>query len=494
MERTLEFLKKWKEPVFQALISIVLLALMFSCGMIPLKYMGIAVLIALLLLALTFLAVRSRNTAVRSVGIILAVLTCLVCVIGALLIQHVMNKLNQMAGAETQIENIVVMVNDTDRALAIADTPGYSFGVFEGADSELIDQMIDDVQQLNGDGEIQKQVFDSPLTLAEALLDGDVDAAICNKAYLSLLEDSVPDYSKQAKIIYEKEYETDPDRWERMSALDEDQTGTGESMDETSKNASLTDHSFNVLISGIDVDGPITATSRSDVNIIMTVNPMKQRILLTSTPRDYYVHIPYVSGEELDKLTHAGIYGVKTSMKTLENLYGVGISDYIRINFDSLIQLVDVLGGVDVKSEVEFSSGSYHFVKGINHLNGDQALVFSRVRHAFADGDIQRGKNQMNVLTAILNKLQSRALLKNPADVLDVISQSMQTSFSTSQITKTIAWQLENRHRWEIKRQSVTGSSDSQETFSMPGTELSVIWPDEDSVREAAGKIRDELK
>ena len=100
----------------------------------------------------------------------------------------------------------------------------------------------------------------------------------------------------------------------------------------------------------------------------------------------------------------------------------------------------------------------------------------------------------MNVLTAILNKLQSRALLKNPADVLDVISQSMQTSFSTSQITKTIAWQLENRHRWEIKRQSVTGSSDSQETFSMPGTELSVIWPDEDSVREAAGKIRDELK
>ena len=222
MERTLEFLKKWKEPVFQALISIVLLALMFSCGMIPLKYMGIAVLIALLLLALTFLAVRSRNTAVRSVGIILAVLTCLVCVIGALLIQHVMNKLNQMAGAETQIENIVVMVNDTDRALAIADTPGYSFGVFEGADSELIDQMIDDVQQLNGDGEIQKRVFDSPLTLAEALLDGDVDAAICNKAYLSLLEDSVPDYSKQAKIIYEKEYETDPDRWERMSALDED--------------------------------------------------------------------------------------------------------------------------------------------------------------------------------------------------------------------------------------------------------------------------------
>ena len=305
MERTLEFLKKWKEPVFQALISIVLLALMFSCGMIPLKYMGIAVLIALLLLALTFLAVRSRNTAVRSVGIILAVLTCLVCVIGALLIQHIMNKLNQMAGADTQIENIVVMVNDTDRALAISDTPGYTFGVYEGADSELIDQMIDDVQQTNGDGEIKKQVFDSPLTLAEALLDGDVDAAICNKAYLSLLEDSVPDYSKQAKILYEKEYETDPDRWERMSAMDEDQND--ESMDETSKNASLTDHSFNVLISGIDADGPITATSRSDVNIIMTVNPMKQRILLTSTPRDYYVHIPYVSGEELDKLTHAGI-------------------------------------------------------------------------------------------------------------------------------------------------------------------------------------------
>ena len=308
-------------------------------------------------------------------------------------------------------------------------------------------------------------------------------------------DDAIQDYSSQIRVIFEKAFEVNSDTGTYGTDDIHTTIDRGEGKDTViARDISLTEDSYTILISGIDVSGPINTTSRSDVNILMTVNPKTHKILLTTTPRDYFVLIPGVSGDQRDKLTHAGIYGIRTSMRTLQNLYGIDITNYIRINFDSLIQLVDVLGGVDVKSEVEFSSGSYHFVKGMNHLNGDQALVFSRVRHAFADGDIQRGKNQMSVLTAILNKLQSRALLKNPADVLDVISQSMQTSFSTSQITKTIAWQLENRYRWEIKRQSVTGSSDSQETFSMPGTELSVIWPDEDSVREAAGKIRDELK
>ena len=493
----MEFLKKWREPVFQAFISIVLLILMISCGMIPPKYIGIAVLITLLLLALTFLAVRSRITAVRSVGTILAVLICLVFVLGSLCIQYVMNKLNQIAGADTQTEYVVVLVNDSNNVRAIADTPGFKFGVFKGADPELVDEMIDDVGQINGEGELHKQVFDSPLTLTEALLEGDVDAVILNKAYLSLIEESVPDYSSRTKILYEKEYETDTARREELSDMDEDQTGTEQSEDEipgSRKSDSLTDEPFNVLISGIDVNGPISTTSRSDVNIIMTVNPQKQRVLLTTTPRDYYVYIPNISGDKRDKLTHAGIYGVKTSMKTLENLYGIGISDYIRINFDSLIQLVDVLGGVDVNSEMEFDSRSYHFVKGMNHLNGDQALSFIRQRYAFIDGDNQRRKNQMIVLAAILKKLQSPAVLKNPGNVMDVISRSMETSITTSQITKAISWQLDNGYSWEISRQSVNGTDDSQETFSMPGTDLFVIWPDEVSVSEASGKIRDEFR
>ena len=226
----------------------------------------------------------------------------------------------------------------------------------------------------------------------------------------------------------------------------------------------------------------------------MTVNPLTHKILLTTTPRDYYVYIPNISGDMRDKLTHAGIYGVKTSMRTLENLYGIEISDYIRINFDSLIQLVDALGGVDVYSEYAFDSGDYHFVAGTNHLDGEAALAFSRTRYAFAEGDRQRGKNQMQVLTAIINKLQSPALLSNPSEVLDVAGRSMQTSFKTRQITDMISWQLDNGESWDIERQAVSGEGDSQQTFSMRGTDLYVMWPDEDDVNAAAERIREVME
>ena len=137
---------------------------------------------------------------------------------------------------------------------------------------------------------------------------------------------------------------------------------------------------------------------------------------------------------------------------------------------------------MDVHSDYEFDSVGYHFVAGVNHLNGEQALAFSRGRNAFKDGDNQRGKNQMLVLTAILNKLQSPALLKNPSGVLDVVGRSMQTNLRTSQITKLIAWQLDQGTGCDISRQAVTGTGDKQETFSMPGKTLYVMWLDETSV------------
>ena len=150
---------------------------------------------------------------------------------------------------------------------------------------------------------------------------------------------------------------------------------------------------------------------------------------------------------------------------------------------------MDALGGVDVDSEYDFESYGFQFHKGINHLDGEQALAFSRERYAFSSGDNQRGQNQMLVLTAILDKLQSPALLKNPSGVLEVMGSSMQTSFTTDQITELISWQLDNGQGWEIERQAVTGTGDSQQTFSMKGTDLYVMWPDEEAVSEAAAAV-----
>lgn len=160
---------------------------------------------------------------------------------------------------------------------------------------------------------------------------------------------------------------------------------------------SVTDRPFNVYISGIDVYGEITKESRSDVNLIATVNPQKHKILLTTTPRDYYVTIPGISGDQKDKLTHAGIYGIDASIATLENLYGIDIPFYVRVNFTSVEEIVDVLGGVDVESELAFTTGEEAGVvmdvkEGKNHFNGKEALAFVRERKALATGDNQRGK------------------------------------------------------------------------------------------------------
>ena len=488
---------KWVLPAVQAVITAVLLFMLVSSKILPAKYMGIVVVAALALLAVTVLLARSRNAAVSSVGSIVAIFMSGMLVFGIVYVQHILRTLDQIAGADTQIETIAVAVQDSNAAQTAGDTAGYVFGVYEGADKELLDSAESEILAENGDAELNKVVFDSPVEMAQKILEGELDAVICNKAYIELLDDAVVDYSTKTRVIFEREYETKIEAADAEGASEE--TGVDAAQENSRLGARLpgekvTEHPFNILISGIDVSGPISTTSRSDVNILMTVNPQEHRILLTTTPRDYYVYIPGISGDERDKLTHAGVYGVKTSMRTLEELYDITISDYIRINFDSLIQLVDALGGVDVNSEVAFTSGEYSFSEGINHMNGEEALAFSRQRYAFSSGDNQRGKNQMLVLTAILDKLQSPDLLRDPSEVLDVVGRSMQTSFTSDEIAEVIAWQLESGHGWDIGRQAVTGTGDSQQTFSMKGTDLYVMWPDEESVQEASEKIKEMLE
>ena len=486
---------KWATPVIQAIISVLLLGLMIISGLLPVKYLGIVSIIVILLLLITILTSRSRSLAARTFGTILAILTCLIFLIGSVYLYQVIRTLNQVSGSNIEISTINVTVADSNPARSIEETSGYTFGVFKGTDGSNIDTTIAEIGAINGDTDIKTEIYDSALHLAQAILDGNVDAGICSQSYAALIEDSIPDYSALTRIIYEKAFEEelfpDPnDPNDNSTSLSTAEQNPVKSFS-PQKNISLTEDSYTILISGIDVSGPINTRHRSDVNIMMTVNPKEHHILLSTTPRDFFVTIPGISGESRDKLTHAGLYGVYSSMRTLENLYGIDIHGYIRINFDSLVQLIDELDGVDVHSDFSFDAAGYHFVEGMNHLNGDQALAFSRNRTSFKDGDNQRGKNQMLVLTAILNKLQSPALLKNPSGVLDVVGRSMQTSLSTSQITGLISWQLNQGTGWEISRQAVIGTSDHQETFSIPGIKLFVLWPDESSVNEAADNIRE---
>lgn len=257
----------------------------------------------------------------------------------------------------------------------------------------------------------------------------------------------------------------------------------------------ITKEPFVVYLSGVDTRGDLTDKARSDVNIIAAVNPVTKQVVLINTPRDYYVDLAGTNSK--DKLTHAGLYGVQTSMDTLGNLYGVDVQHYIRINFAGFINVIDALGGVDVYSDQAFTSvgspGYYDpttFVEGWNHLDGKAALAFARERHAFKTGDVQRGINQMKVIDAMLNKIKSPALLMGFTKILDAVSDSFVTSLSQNQISALVRMQLSDFAEWNIERYTVTGTSGSStKCYSAKGQKLYVMKPDEASVAKAKEMI-----
>ena len=253
----------------------------------------------------------------------------------------------------------------------------------------------------------------------------------------------------------------------------------------------ITKEPFVIYLSGVDNRGELTEKARSDVNILAVVNPATKRVALINTPRDYYVDLAGTSSK--DKLTHAGLYGVETSMATLGNLYGVNVEHYIRINFAGFISIIDAVGGVDVYSDQAFTSvgspGYYDpttFAEGWNHLDGKSALAFARERHAFASGDIQRGINQMKVIDAMVNKLKSPTVLMSFSKLMDAVSDCFVTSLSQEQISALVRMQLSDLANWDIQSYSVTGSSGkSSQCYSAKGQSLYVMKPDESSVAQA---------
>lgn len=257
----------------------------------------------------------------------------------------------------------------------------------------------------------------------------------------------------------------------------------------------ITKEPFVVYLSGVDNRGELTENARSDVNILAVVNPVTKQAALINTPRDYYVDL--AGTESKDKLTHAGLYGVETSMATLGNLYGVDVDHYIRINFAGFISIIDAIGGVDVYADQAFTSvgspGYYDpttFAEGWNHLDGKSALAFARERHAFKTGDIQRGINQMKVIDAMANKLKSPTLLMSFSKLMDAAADCFVTSFSQEQISALVRMQLGDLASWDIQSYTVTGSgAKSSKCYSAKGQSLYVMKPDENSVNEAKALI-----
>lgn len=456
--------------LIEIILSVLFLGYIKRSGLLPDNYFYILMTV-LAVLAIFNMLLQFLRGKIFILGVILSILISILSCVGMTGVRSAVDLMEHISSLDYRIDNMVAVVKADDPAEELQDIVNYRFGIQSGSDTENTEKMISDIKEHLG-REIKIQEYPNIQEEAEALLSGRIEAAVYNDAFTSILEEYIEDYSSQVKVIYQYGVETPVE------------TIVGEDQDVRQP--------FNVYISGIDVDGPISTTSRSDVNIIATVNPKEHKILLTTTPRDYYVTIPGISGEQRDKLTHAGIYGVNKSIETLENLYGIDISYYVRVNFTSMVKIVDALGGVDVNSPYAFTTthGNYEIQQGMNHLDGDAALGFVRERYSFSSGDNQRGQNQEILLEALINKALSPAILKDMGTLISTLGENIETNMGSDQISSLINWQLGNGGSWTIESQAAIGAGDTQACFSSGAQPLYVMWPNENSVNSISEKIK----
>lgn len=461
--------------VLQALVSVIFMIVVVLLDMLPLNYLALVAMILVFLWCIAFTSQAVRKKKGIAGKIYSLVLVC-VLALGTFNIAEANNMLSMITGGNVRVDKMAVAVRADDPAETIEDAMDYNFGVQFQQGGDNIQTAVTKLQEELGTT-LEVTECDSVQDQAQALINGQVDAIIYNEAYTELMEGSVDDFTHNTKIIYEMSIETKLD------------LGIG-------TDSSLTNEPFTVYISGIDTYGEVTETSRSDVNIIAVVNPKTHQILLITTPRDSYVplygpssQIPEYSQGSLDKLTHAGVYGIETSMETLGKLYDTDINYYVRLNFTSLIDIVDILGGIDVDSEFAFTTGDesgavVEVHEGTNHFDGKQALAFSRERHALEDGDNQRGKNQQAVITAMLKKVISPTMLLRASTLMNQVSKDVEMNVTQSQLNALIRNQLRTNADWTIQSVALSGEGGQDYCYSAPDQLLYVMYPDETELQK----------
>lgn len=367
------------------------------------------------------------------------------------------------------VRSVYVLADDP--AQTIQDAADYTFGIVSGYDESCTKQVVAALEtELNIT--LKTKSYEDVPALLDGLYKKQVEAIIFNDGYLSILEDEtqLDSFAEKTRMLYSVPVKEDG--------------GSGEGT--VSEISDITNTPFILYLSGSDTRAYKLSVSRSDVNILMVVNPVTKQILMVNTPRDYYVVHPYGSGTR-DKLTHCGIYGIDCSVQALENLYGIDISCYAQINFTGFEKLIDAIGGVTIYSDRAFMSVEGTFVQvGENQMNGKAALGFARDRYHQANGDNDRGKNQMKVVKAVIDKVTSGpALISGYSDILSSLEGLFTTSVSMDDISKLVRMQLSDMAQWEIRSYAVTGFGDTKTTYSMPGTGAYVMHPNQKTVDHA---------
>lgn len=466
--------------IFAALLSIVLLALsgfavyqIVTLNVLPSKLLLPVILMIVILNVILILLMNFATHAIwtKVISVILVILVGCTMGFGNVYLYETYSTLTSVTGAEKgSIKNTISVITKTDHDEEIQSLKNEKIGVLRNIDSVGTKKCQKKLKKYS----FSYKKYDNLQALVKALYEDEVQAIVMNEIYRANVEEmeEYSGFSNETKSIYQTVYYTN----NKNDAL---------VVDDITKNP------FTIFVSGNDTYGDIDELSRSDVDMIVTVNPTTSTVLMVNIPRDYYVQTSYGH----DKLTHTGMYGIEETKQTVENLLGIDINYTFRVNFSSAEDIVDALDGVDIevpegmaveRLNADWALEGVH--EGWNHLNGARALAYARERHAYVDGDIQRAKNQQQVLEAIIKKAASSKILTNYTKLLKSFKNAFDTNMSTNEITALLQYELQAMPNWKFQNYVLRGTNSSAVCASM-AQELSVVMPEDYCVSIARQKI-----
>lgn len=462
---------------FYLLYQVIRLNVLPSKFLFPLT-IGVVVLDAICILLLIYF---SKNVVSKIICIVLTLVICAASCMGGYYISKTQGALSNITNVAKHAKNTVsVIVKESSDIKNKSQLNGVSVGTLRLIGEEGSKKAL---KELSGEGIVLNQTeYDSMTALLEAFYNGEVDSIIINESSRSQILDmeAYSNFDSNTRVVYQTSYKV-------------------KNNDSATSVSDITSKPFNVLISGSDTRGGFDENGRSDVIMVATVNPKTHTILLTSVPRDFYVTTACDAGDgcmqgALDKITHTGIHGTNTTKRTVEQLLGIEINYTFKVGFDTVTDLVDALGGIDVNVEPGYATNTFAALpgfsvhEGVNHLNAEQALAFARERYSYTEGDRQRTKNQQQVLMGIVKEATKPSVITNYAAIMDTMANTFSTTMSNEEITDLIKYQLNNNPTWKMEQYMVDGTGDTLMCAEL-GDAASVMVPDQSTVKMAKDKI-----
>lgn len=459
--------------------SFYLLYQLIKINVLPTKLLFLITIIFVLLDAIFALLLCYYTRAV--VSKIICVVITLVLIFGSCLCGYYISKTGSLLTNITNVtkhakNTVSVVVKQSSDIKNKSQLNGLSVGTLRTIGTQGSSKAL---KELSKDGIVMNQSeYDSLSAMLEAFYNGEVDSIIINESSRSQILDmeSYADFDNNTRVVYQTSYKV-------------------ENTDKANAVSDITSKPFNVLISGSDTRGGFDENGRSDVIMVATVNPKTSTILLTSVPRDFYVTTACDAADgcmqgALDKITHTGIHGTNTTKRTVEQLLGIEINYTFKVGFDTVTDLVDALGGVDVYVEPGYAVTNQYFSvhEGVNHLNGHDALEYARERYAYTEGDRQRTKNQQQVLMGIVNEATKPSVITKYASIMDAMANTFSTTMSNEEISDLIKYQINNNPKWKMEQYMVDGTGDTLMCAEL-GDAASVMVPDQSTVKLAKDKI-----